>query len=535
MYKIFCDNTLIYDSTLPDYVISKGQITKEINKSGKFEFTIYSSNPFYNLIQKMKSVITVFKGNEKIFRGRVINEAIGFYKDKTFTCEGELGFLLDSIQRPFSFTGTPEELLTQFITLHNDQVDDSKKFVIGTVTVTDPNDYINRSSEDYETTLENIEKRLLETLGGYIFITENDSGNRVINWYEESPYRSGQLIEFGENLLSFTKTNRADEIATAIIPLGYEIENTETGGKSRLTIVDVNDGKDFIYNQDAVDLYGWIFKVETWDDVTQASNLKTKAEAFLLDKIKQSITIELSAIDLSLMDKSIDSFSLGDYITIVSDPHGLNDEYLLEKQTIDLLKPDNDKITLGYSYNAFTDTSVTKNNKNDTLIKTVETIHNNYVTNAIVTEEVETLRSLIDQTSSSITSEILADYVVNDELVASLSTLYTQLNDLFEFKFTSLESTVNDIDIENKREFREIKSYIRFEDGNIILGESGNELTVKIENDRIAFLEGGVEVAYFSNQKLYITDAEILASLRIGNFAFTPRENGNLSFKKIGG
>lgn len=535
MYKIFCDDTLIYDSTLEDYVISKGQITKELNKSGSFVFTIHSTNPFYNRIQKMKSIITVFKGEEKIFRGRVINEVIGFYKDKTFTCEGELGFFIDSIQRPYTFTGTPEELLSQFITSHNSQVDASKRFVLGTVTVTDPNNYINRSNEAYETTLDNIQKRLLDALGGYLFVTENTSGERVINWYEESPYKSGQTIEFGENLLDFTKTNRAEDIATAIIPLGYEIENEETGEKSRLTIAEVNENVDYIYDSDAVNLYGWIFKVETWDDITIASNLKTKAEAFLAEKIKQSITIELSAIDLSLMDKTIDSFTLGDYITIISNPHNLNDDYLLEKQTIDLLKPDNDKITLGYSYSSFTDTSVTKNNQNDTIIKTVETIHNNYVTGTVVTNEVESLRSLIDQTSSSITSEILADYVINDELTESLSTLYTQLNDLFEFKFTSLESTVNENDIERRREYREITSYIRFEDGNIILGESGNEITLKVENDKISILEGDIEVAYFNNKKLYITDAEILASLRIGNFAFMPRDNGNLSFKKIGG
>lgn len=535
MYKIFCDDTLIYDSTLDDYVISKGQITKELNKSGKFIFTIYSSHPHYDRLQKMKSIITVYKADSLIFRGRIINESIGFYKDKTLTCEGELCYLLDSIQRPFNFTGTPEELLRLLIENHNSQVDEYKKFTLGTVTVKDPNDYIIRSNEAYESTSENLYDRLIDPLGGYLFIYGNEDGDRVIDWYEESPYVSNQVIEFGENLLDFTKTNKAVDIATAIIPLGAEFENPDTKEKKRLTIAEVNNDLDYVYNQDAVDLYGWIFKVETWDDVTIASNLKTKGEAFLADKIKQSITIELTAIDLSLMDKSIDSFTLGDRIQIKSDPHNIDDFYLLEKQTIDLLKPDNDKITLGYTYKAFTDTSVSKNNQASTIVKTVEKIDANYATNTIVESEVETLRSLIEQTSASITAEVSSDYVVNGELESSLATLYTQLSDLFEFKFTTLESTVNENDIEHRRAYREITSYIRFDGGNIILGESGNELTVRIENDRISFLEGDVEVAYFSNQKLYITDAEILASLRIGNFAFTPRANGNLSFKKIGG
>jgi hypothetical protein len=269
--------------------------------------------------------------------------------------------------------------------------------------------------------------------------------------------------------------------------------------------------------------------------VTTPENLLTKARAYLNESINQNITIELTAVDLSILDQSIDSFQLGDYITIESKPHGVNDSLLLQKQTIDLLRPNNDTITLGYTYSSFTDKSLTNNSKNATLIKTVETIEKNYVPNAVVTEEVEELRSLIDQTSTAISTEVLADYVLNDQLIESIGTLYTQLSDMFEFKFTSLESTVNENDIENRRAFREITQYIRFEDGNIILGESGNELTLKIENDKIAFYEGGAEVAYFSNHKFYITDIEVLQSIKIGNFAFTPRANGSLSFGKIGG
>jgi hypothetical protein len=46
-------------------------------------------------------------------------------------------------------------------------------------------------------------------------------------------------------------------------------------------------------------------------------------------------------------------------------------------------------------------------------------------------------------------------------------------------------------------------------------------------------LQDGAEVSYFSNRKLYVTDAHFLHSLQLGSFAFMPRANGNLSFKKI--
>ena len=65
------------------------------------------------------------------------------------------------------------------------------------------------------------------------------------------------------------------------------------------------------------------------------------------------------------------------------------------------------------------------------------------------------------------------------------------------------------------------------------LGEVGNELVLKLQHDRISFLQNNAEVAYFTNKKLYVTDGEYTNSLTHGNFAFIPRENGNLFFKKV--
>ena len=533
MYQIFCDDTMIYDSTLEDFVITKGQISKELNKSGSFTFTIYDSNPFYNQIQKMKSLITVYKGNQNIFRGRVISEEIGFFKDKTFLCEGELGFLLDSIQRPFEFTGTPADLFKKFINSHNSQVEELKRFEIGTITVTDPNNYIIRSSEDYETTLDSINNKLLETLGGYIFISENSSGKRVISYYKDSPYISGQKIEFGENLLDFVKTNETKDICTAIIPLGYEIEDTETDKKSRLTIAEVNGGVDYLYDPDAVAVYGWIFKTEIWDDVTLPSNLKEKGLSLLQSKINQTVSFELSAVDLSLLDTSIDSVSLGDYIQIVSSPHNFDERYLLKKQSIDLLKPDNDKITLGYTKYTFTDTNASVKKSTSDLVRKVSVIRANYADKKVVKEQVTELRSMIDQTNETIKLTVESDTSVNEELRNLISTTYTQLNNTFEFMFKTLDTSINENDVEVRTMFSEINKYIRFLDGDIYIGEIGNPLTLKLSLNRISFLEDNIEVAYIDNNKIHITDARIINSLRLGNYALIPRETGNLSLMKV--
>ena len=102
------------------------------------------------------------------------------------------------------------------------------------------------------------------------------------------------------------------------------------------------------------------------------------------------------------------------------------------------------------------------------------------------------------------------------------------------FEFDELKKIVDENDASNREQFETIHKYIRFVGGNILLGEDGNELTLRIENDRISFLDGGAEVAYFSNQQLYVLDGHFLNSLRVGKFAFLPRENGNLSLVKVG-
>ena len=282
MYKIFVDDTLIYDSALEDYTITKGLVTKEVNKAGSFVFTIYQNHPYYERIQRLKSIITVLKNNRIVFRGRVLNDKVGFFKDKTFTCEGELAFLLDSIQRPYSFTGKPDDLFIQYINHHNDQVDDEKKFNIGEITVKDPNNYITRSNSKYESTSANINDRLLKLLNGYLHITRGENNVPILNYYEDSPFISGQNIEFGENLLDFVKTNSAEKIGTVIIPLGAKIESEdETEEDKRLDITSVNDGLDYIYDPVAVKKYGWIWKTIEFDDVTDANNLLRKGQEYL--------------------------------------------------------------------------------------------------------------------------------------------------------------------------------------------------------------------------------------------------------------
>ena len=260
--------------------------------------------------------------------------------------------------RPYSFAGTPEQLFAQLIEEHNSQVAEDRRFKVGLVTVTDPNNYIARANSNYPNTLDELMDKLVDPLGGYIVFTTGESGDRVINWLQYYPSRPVQSIDFGENLLDYSNVRSAEQIATALIPLGAKLPATGEI-EPRLTIETVNDGKDYIYDEDAVRRYGWIYTTRVWDDVTVPENLLTKGRAALAEMVMPTESIELSALDMSALNADISAFRLGDIVPVRSDPHNLNSAYLLSKQTIDVLRPETNSITLGYSGQRLTSTTLT--------------------------------------------------------------------------------------------------------------------------------------------------------------------------------
>lgn len=537
MYTVYCDDFFLYDPRMEELTILSPSLSLELNKTGSFSFSIYPDHPYYSQIEQLKSIIQVKKDGSTLFRGRVITDKTGWYNQRDITCEGELAFLLDSRVRPFAFTGGPAELFAELISQHNAVMENEpeKQFKVGTVTVTDPNDYINRSNTTYETTWDVLNTRLLDTLGGYLRV-RHESDGVYLDYLAELDEMTTQPVEFGENLLSYAKSLSADEIITALIPLGAKLTNEEgQQTDERLTIADVNGGVDYVYDQDAVDQYGLIFGTETWDDVTEAGNLLVKAQARLLELVKLTASIDLSAVDLSQMDASYDDFRLGQYVFVTSKPHGLEREkYLITKLSLKLLEPAQNTLTLGKAYSTFTDETHKQNQQVSDLVTVINTVYADYITNDSVTSIVNDLYSRIEQTSEEILSTVGENYVTSDGFQEEISTQLSQTASQWEMTFNSFVSQQEEINGSVETQFSDIQKYIRYVDGKIILGIEGNPLTCQIANDRLSFLQDGAEVAYISNNKLYITDVEIKNRLSMGKpengyFDWLPRQNGNLS------
>ena len=235
---------------------------------------------------------------------------------------------------------------------------------------------------------------------------------------------------------------------------------------------------------------------------------------------------------MSQLDQNFDNFQDGDLVRVRSKPHGVDTDFLVEDIKEKYLNSDQNTLTMGKEFKTLTglDAAGDRNSINE-LHKVEQNIRAEYNLNtAIVIEQTKTLmETLIQQAGDSILLEVSETYAVNDEVESRISSSMTQLKDSFEFLFTEMQTTVNDNDANTRTQLETIQKYIRFEDGKILLGESGNELELRIENDIITFLDAGAEVASWSNRKMTVTDAEFLHSVIIGNIGIIPRANGNTS------
>ena len=375
MYTIYSDNQLLYspDMAYSDYALLSPKVETEVNMSGSVSFIMPPTNPAYDAIRKLSSIITVYDDGEEIFRGRVLHDEKDFYKRKNVYCEGELSFLLDSIVRPYEWSGSVRGLLEKYITDHNAQVEPVKQFKVGNVTVTDANDYIVRASGQYPDTLSEMNDKLLNLMGGYFFVRKEADG-RYIDYLKDPPRRNAQTIEFGSNLLDITEYISADEVFTVLIPLGAEQEDGNGNQTGRLTIKSVNGNKDYIVDQNAVNLFGYVWRKQEWDDVTVASNLLTKGREFLKSGIEMAVSLTLKAIDLHLLDVNTERLKVGDIVRVISVPHKVDQYFLCSKITLDITNPGNSEYTFGYTFTTMTEKMMHSSNTIQTMAESVSDV-----------------------------------------------------------------------------------------------------------------------------------------------------------------
>ncbi len=335
MYEILMDGKQLWYPGDRECVAFAPTLTESLNDSGYLEFKVPPCNPLYEQILERISMIQVLKDDIEIFYGVVKETSVNFRREKRVYAVGMLSFLADSIQPQDKFQDiTPREFIAKVIERHNEQVEERKRFEIGTVTVHDPNNSIYRYT-NYEDSLTALREKICDKLDGCLK-ARRVNGRNILDVMTLKDYGKtcGQTIEFGENLLDYAESVTTDEIATAVLPRGHQLDESPIEGLTAyLTIESVNSGKDYVYNEEAVKRFGWIKRVVDFEDVTLPENLIKKAREWLTDKQFATLTLNLNAVDLSMIDRDIESFELGDYIHAVAEPYGMDSWFPVQQKT----------------------------------------------------------------------------------------------------------------------------------------------------------------------------------------------------------
>ena len=543
LFRVYVDGALFYHPQMSKLAITAARIEEDAENIDSMTLSAPFNHPYLSAIRPLASTIVCKKGNAIVFEGRALDDGTDFYNTHTWTCESCLAYLNDSVQPPYEYSGTLQGLLELFLSVHNNAVEAKKQFVLGNVTVTDSNDHVSYSCSDFSVTLEAIKAKLISTHGGYLRVRY--SGNtKYLDYIADFDSLSAQTVEYGKNLLDVKINRDHTERASVLVPLGAADE--ETG--ERVLITSVNDGKNYIEDQEAVSEIGKIWRTEIWENVTVPGNLLRKAQARLIELVQGVTSMELTIVDESDTGSDIGDIRAGMYVRCISPPHGIDGTYRCLSRTRDYLNPAGNTITIGATGVSLTGLSV---KQNDTISAIEENITGKIegISGRIddleesiseigdadgLKEEIRECYSEIEKTSELIQSTVRENYLSKDDLTTiqqDFQTSVTQMSSELRMDFTSITNTIT----ENVSSgFALIEEYIRFRGALIELGKVGNAFTAELSNESLSFKENGQEIAYISNQALVITNAEIRNRLSLGNvsrgwFDFIPRESGNLS------
>ena len=409
MYTIYVDSDLIYAPALVDdgYYAINPTLDMELNLASTLEFGLSTSAVGYNKIKKLKSIIKVYEDDTRIFRGRCLSDELTIMNQKNIHCEGELGFLQDSIVRSYTFTGTVSQFFTFLINGHNAQVDADKRFAVGNVTVGDYHEVITRESGSYQSTFDEINNQLLEQLGGYIvprYEVVNGVEVEYLDYLSDSGGQNSQVIEFGNNMIDFSQKLDGQEIFTVLVPLGEIVGDDEL--ERRLTIASVNSGKDYLEDAEGILRFGRICKSMIWDDETDASVLKTRGQSALSSRSNIVPQIELSAIDLHMLDVNISSIRLGQYNRVVSTPHGVDAWFQCARESLDLENPEQSLYSFGVAPKTLTALNTSEQDKISAVINqvsgTIVDIKGIHGDISVISESVEDISGSVEEISDTV-------------------------------------------------------------------------------------------------------------------------------------
>lgn len=394
-----------FDNKLPfkEYQLPSATLDLEDGTAGELTFSITEDNIAYNLINPHKSFVKVLQNEKEIWSGRVHSIDSDFYNQKQYTFGGELSYLKDTVQPIKDYGETYlDPFMLEIIRIHNEQIGtvytqqqgfpnneefpNYIKFEWGGLLDPTLINYEPRTTK-LETTFEVI-KREANKLGLHIRLIKDLENNTIwiyfVKTFNDQPSDPDfavldQTINFGKNLLTFSKNISYDSIYIAAAPYtNYNNQLITLDGyglysdSDNFVHINWDIYKYFLVNGYWQATYGWKatslqVTVESGYTGNIQEYLIAKAKEFLKTKQYESINIEISGIDLAAIDPEYENKPLiyQRCVRIISEPHNLDIELPITQMNINLLSFIDNKYSIGYNTtktlsNVYTDDQINK-------------------------------------------------------------------------------------------------------------------------------------------------------------------------------
>lgn len=371
MYTIKATNDgteyLIYSPYQTDegYAILSGSFDEEINKAANLTFTLLKNHPNRNQLHKLKTLIYLYEDGTLLFRGRIVELTQAFDTSVEYVCESDLAFLNDtdlyttigggvswSAQQLYEFLIS---MYNSVMTRHNGTTEFNDRLfeesgyrftAIPSTTTVRVEEFIDFRAMDGFFDL------FINPFGGWLKV-RHASGKNYLDWVAlpslEGDPTNSQLIEFGKNIVDFSEHIDASQVVTAVYPFG--------GQYGTISIASVNQGKTYLEDTGASTAYGARYARRiVYTELTEPEEIKTAGERDLAKLKLSPITMDISAIDLSMIHVDYSKLKLGQTNRVLSLPHGVDGNFLLQRVEIDLADPSKNRYIFGRSMKKLTDT-----------------------------------------------------------------------------------------------------------------------------------------------------------------------------------
>lgn len=372
MYRLYCDgHPLWIPGRGEDMGITDGKLTAQLDKPAKLEFTLPAGNRYYSAVHGLTSTVWLYDDDEVLFVGRPISTRRDFWNNRRIVCEDPLAWLKFAVAAPFE-TATHEALWSHLTSVYNAQAAASRQLTLGS-SMRGPYSAV---LEDYATVWDALTDIGLPSVGEgrrSIQPTYTPGATRTVqpaaSVWMQTVFVNGQPIRFGQNLLDLDEFIDWGSVVTALYPLGRDVETGETDPetgdpiKTPLTIAAVHGGDPILRSAAGTAAYGPLVEMAKYSIGPDDETTETEAAQLLMDaaaadlaaRISAALTLELTAVDLSLAGVDVRRLRLGQLNDVISPPHGYNATHQCTKISMDLGNPERNKYTFGVTKKALTE------------------------------------------------------------------------------------------------------------------------------------------------------------------------------------